>query len=131
SCHTARGGQPYAGGRAVPTPFGDIYASNLTPDKQTGIGDWNSDDLWRAMHDGRSKDGSLLYPAFPYPSFTRVSRADSDAIFAWLQTLPSVNQENRPPELRSPYDNRWLLYAWRALYFRPGQYANDDSRSVA
>ena len=131
SCHTARGGHPYAGGRAVPTPFGDIYASNLTPDKQTGIGDWNSDDFWRAMHNGRSKDGSLLYPAFPYTSFTKVTRADSDAIFAWLQTLPSVNQENRPPELRSPYENRWLLYAWRALYFRPGQYANDDSRSVA
>lgn len=131
SCHTARGGYPYAGGRAIPTPFGDIYASNLTPDRQTGIGSWSSDDFWRAMHDGRSKDGSLLYPAFPYTSFTKVTRADSDAIFAWLQTLPSVNQKNRPPELRSPYDNRWLLYAWRALYFRPGQYANDDSRSAA
>src|SRR5690606_24780213 len=99
--------------------------------KQTGIGDWSSDDFWRAMHDGRSKDGSLLYPAFPYTSFTKVTRADSDAIFAWLQTLPSINQENRATELRSPYDNRWLLYAWRALYFRPGQYENDDSRSAA
>ncbi len=130
SCHTARGGDAYAGGRAVPTPFGNIYTSNLTPDKQTGIGDWNSDDFWRAMHDGRSKDGSLLYPAFPYTTYTKVTRADSDAIFAWLQTLPAVVQENRAPELRSPYDNRALLYAWRALYFRPGQYVNDDKQSV-
>lgn len=131
SCHTARGGAAYAGGRAVPTPFGNIYTSNLTSDKQTGIGDWSSDDFWRAMHDGRSKDGSLLYPAFPYTSYTKVTRADSDAIFAWLQTLPAVSQQNRAPELRSPYDNRALLYAWRALYFRPGQYINDDKQSVA
>ncbi|WP_414694217.1 c-type cytochrome [Oxalicibacterium sp.] len=130
SCHTARGGDAYAGGRAVPTPFGNIYTSNLTSDKQTGIGDWNSDDFWRAMHNGRSKDGSLLYPAFPYTNYTKVTRADSDAIFAWLQTLPAVVQENRAPELRSPYDNRALLYAWRALYFRPGQYVNDDKQSV-
>ncbi len=130
SCHTARGGASYAGGRAVPTPFGNIYTSNLTPDTQTGIGDWSSDDFWRAMHDGKSKDGSLLYPAFPYTNYTKVTRADSDALFAYLQTLPAVSQENRAPELRSPYDNRFLLYAWRALYFRPGQYVNNDKQSV-
>lgn len=131
SCHTARGGAPYAGGRAIPTPFGNVYASNLTPDKHTGLGTWNSDDFWRAMHDGKSKDGRLLYPAFPYPNYTRVSRADSDAIFAWLQTLPAVTQENLAPELRAPYDNRLLLYAWRALYFRPGTFVADDSQSFA
>ncbi|HWT71160.1 MAG TPA: cytochrome c [Oxalicibacterium sp.] len=130
SCHTARGGQEYAGGRAVPTPFGNIYASNLTPDRATGIGSWNNDDFWRAMHDGRSKDGRLLYPAFPYPNYTRVTRADTDAIFAYLQTLPAVPRPNREPELRFPYDQRALLHVWRALYFRPGQYAADDGKSV-
>jgi mono/diheme cytochrome c family protein len=130
SCHTARGGEKYAGGRAVPTPFGNIYTSNLTPDAETGIGKWNNGDFWQAMHDGKSKDGSLLYPAFPYTNYTKVTRADSDAIFAYLQTLPAVAQKNITPELRFPYDNRALLYVWRALYFRPGQYANDDKQSV-
>jgi mono/diheme cytochrome c family protein len=128
-CHTARGGAAYAGGLAVPTPFGNIYASNLTPDRSHGIGAWNSEDFWRAMHDGRSKDGRLLYPAFPYTSFTRLTRADTDALFAWLRTLPPVPQQNREPELRFPYDQRVLLYAWRALYFRPGQFAADQGKS--
>ena len=130
SCHTARGGEQYAGGRAVPTPFGNIYTSNLTSDAETGIGKWNSGDFWQAMHNGKSKDGSLLYPAFPYTNYTKVTRADSDAIFAYLQTLPAVAQKNIDPELRFPYDNRALLYVWRALYFRPGQYANEDKQSV-
>lgn len=130
SCHTARGGEQYAGGRAVPTPFGNIYTSNLTPDAETGIGKWNNGDFWQAMHDGKSKDGSLLYPAFPYTNYTKVTRADSDAIFAYLRTLPAVAQKNIAPELRFPYDNRALLYVWRALYFRPGQYVNDDKQSV-
>ncbi|RBA25100.1 c-type cytochrome [Herminiimonas fonticola] len=130
SCHTARGSEKYAGGRAVPTPFGNIYTSNLTPDAETGIGKWNNGDFWQAMHNGKSKDGSLLYPAFPYTNYTKVTRADSDAIFAYLQTLQAVTQKNIAPELRFPYDNRALLYVWRALYFRPGQYANDDKQSV-
>lgn len=130
SCHTARGGKSYAGGRAVPTPFGNIYTSNLTPDAETGIGKWSSSDFWRAMHDGKSKDGSLLYPAFPYTNYTKVTRADSDAIFAYLQTIPTVQQKNIATELRFPYNNRFLLHAWRALYFRPGLYANDDKQSV-
>lgn len=130
SCHTARGGEQYAGGRAVPTPFGNIYTSNLTSDAETGIGKWTNGDFWQAMHNGKSKDGSLLYPAFPYTNYTKVTRADSDAIFAYLQTVPAVAQKNIAPELRFPYDNRALLYVWRALYFRPGQYANDDKQSV-
>lgn len=131
SCHTARGGKAYAGGRAIPTPFGNIYTSNLTSDMKTGIGSWTNGDFWRAMHNGQSKDGSLLYPAFPYTNFTRVTRADSDALFAYLQTLPAISQKNIEPELRFPYDRRVLLYVWRALYFRPGLYANDDTQTVA
>ena len=121
-CHTARGGAAYAGGRAVETPFGNVYASNITPDVQSGLGNWSADDFWRALHLGKSKNGKLLYPAFPYPNYTRVTRADSDALFAYLRTLAPVNQANREHDLRFPYNNRWLLVGWRTLYFSPGVY---------
>src|SRR5690606_10629025 len=81
TCHTPRGGAAYAGGRAIATPFGNVYSSNLTPDPETGIGQWSAAHFWRAMHHGRSRDGRLLYPAFPYTHYTKVSRADTDAIF--------------------------------------------------
>ncbi|MBO9353351.1 c-type cytochrome [Bordetella petrii] len=119
-CHTAQGGPAYAGGTAIPTPFGTLYGPNITPDPQTGIGDWSADDFWRALHNGKSKDGSLLYPAFPYTEYTRVSRADADALFAYLRTLEPVAQPSRPHELAFPYNQRALLAFWRALYFRPG-----------
>lgn len=131
TCHTARGGASYAGGRVVPTPFGNVYAPNLTADTETGIGRWSSTDFWRAMHDGKSKDGSLLYPAFPYTNFTKVTRADADAMFAFFKTIPAVRQKNTEPELRFPYNNRWLLYGWRALFFTPGSYVEDGKQSVA
>ena len=95
ACHTVRGGAEYAGGREVRTPFGSVFASNLTPDTKTGIGTWSADDFWRAMHHGKSKDGRLLYPAFPYPNYTLVTRADTDALFAWLRTIPPVEQDPR------------------------------------
>ena len=118
-CHTDRGGRPYAGGRAIDTPFGTVYASNLTPDAGTGLGRWSASEFWRAMHHGRSRDGRLLYPAFPYPNFTRLSRDDSDALFAFLQALPAVEQPHRKPALRFPYDQQAALAVWRALYFTP------------
>lgn len=119
ACHTERGGAPYAGGRPIRTPFGVIYSSNITPDNDTGIGSWNSDDFWRALHNGKSKDGKLLYPAFPYPNYSKVTRADADAMFAYFRTLAPVRQQNREPELRFPFNQRLLLAGWRALYFRP------------
>lgn len=122
ACHTARGGQPYAGGRGIATPFGEVVSPNITPDTQTGIGAWSADDFWRAMHNGRGRDGRFLYPVFPYPSYTKVSREDSDAIYAWLRTVPAVQQQSREHALRFPYNQRWLLAGWRALYFRPGLY---------
>lgn len=131
ACHTARGGDSYAGGRAVPTPFGTVYTSNLTSDKETGLGNWNKDDFWRAMHDGKSKDGSLLYPAFPYTSFTKMTRPDVDAMFAYFQTIPGVHRQNSEPALRFPYNQRWLLYGWRALFFTPGSYVPDNRQSIA
>lgn len=122
ACHTTRGGQPYAGGRGIATPFGEVVSPNITPDTQTGIGAWSADDFWRAMHNGRGRDGRFLYPVFPYPSYTKVNREDSDAIYAWLRTVPAVQQQSREHALRFPYNQRWLLAGWRALYFRPGLY---------
>ena len=130
-CHTVRGGAAYAGGRVIETPFGGVYASNLTPDTETGLGTWTADDFWRALHNGKSKNGALLYPAFPYPNYTRITRADSDALFTYLRTLAPVRQTNREPALRFPYNNRFLLAGWRALYFRPGVFQPDTTRSTA
>jgi mono/diheme cytochrome c family protein len=118
-CHTTRGGQPYAGGLPLETPFGTIYSSNLTPDTQAGIGGWSSAHFWRAMHNGRSKDGRLLYPAFPYPNFTKVTREDSDAIYAYLRSVAPAPVPNRAHRLRFPYDTQAALAVWRALSFKP------------
>jgi mono/diheme cytochrome c family protein len=90
ACHTADGGKPFAGGRAVPTPFGTIYAPNITPDKDTGIGNWSEDQFWKSMHDGIAADGSHLYPAMPYPWYTKLTRDDVLAIKAYLDTIPAV-----------------------------------------
>lgn len=130
TCHTDRGGAPYAGGRPVDTPFGVVYSSNLTPDAATGIGQWSADHFWRALHHGRSRDGRLLYPAFPYPNYTMVTRADSDAIFAFLRSRPAVAQPNRAHDLRWPFSTQAALAVWRALYFRPGPYAPEPGQSA-
>lgn len=122
ACHTSAQGAPYAGGKALATPFGTMYGPNLTPDMATGIGSWTADDFWRAMHNGKAKDGRLLYPAFPYPNYTRVTRADSDALYAFMRTLAPVRQPNRAHALRFPYNQRGLLAFWRTLYFSPGEY---------
>ncbi|WP_390346505.1 c-type cytochrome [Variovorax boronicumulans] len=118
-CHTTRGGQPYAGGVPLETPFGTIYATNLTPDATHGIGGWSSAHFWRAMHNGRSKDGRLLYPAFPYPNFTQVTREDSDALYAYLRSVAPADTENKAHRLRFPYDTQAALAVWRALSFKP------------
>ena len=128
-CHTERGGQPFAGGRAIETPFGSVMSSNLTPDARTGLGTWSADDFWRALHHGRAKSGRLLYPAFPYPNYTRVSRGDADAIFAALRSLPPVEQPNQPHTLAFPFDTQIALAVWRALFFRASAHADDSSRS--
>lgn len=130
ACHTARGGEPYAGGRGIATPFGTVYAGNLTPDPTHGLGQWNSDAFWRALHHGRSRDGRLLYPAFPYNNTTLVSREDSDAIYAYLRSVPAVAQANRPHELTWPVNTQAALAVWRALYFRPGGYAPQPQQSA-
>ncbi|WP_028080482.1 c-type cytochrome [Solimonas soli] len=130
ACHTARGGAAYAGGRAIATPFGTFYAPNITPDEETGIGRWSADDFWRAIHDGRSRDGKPLYPTFPYTNFTKLSRGDADAMFAYLRTQPPVHQASRAHELKFPYNHRLLLVGWRLLFFRPGVYQGDATRDA-
>lgn len=129
-CHTARGGASYAGGRGVETPFGTVFAPNLTPDAETGLGRWDADDFWRAMHEGRSKGGRALYPAFPYPQYTRIRREDSDAIFAFLRSLPPVRRASRPHRLRFPFDRQVVLEAWRWLFFRPASFVADGTRTA-
>lgn len=122
ACHTVPNGPMFAGGRAMATPFGNLYVPNITPDDGTGIGMWTADEFYRMMHTGISRDGKLLYPAMPFASYTQVTRADSDAIFAYLMSNPPVKQKNREHELRFPFNNRDLLIGWRSLYFREGEF---------
>lgn len=130
ACHTAPEGRTFAGGRAMPTPFGTLFSSNITPDRETGIGKWSADDFYITMHRGRFPDGGLIYPAMPFASYTKVTRADSDAIFAYLKSIPPVNQKNREHDLRFPYNNRQLILGWRTLYFSEGEYRPDPSKSA-
>ena len=126
-CHTAPGGAAYAGGLAIPTPFGPTYASNLTPDAETGLGRWTREDFWQALHAGRSRDGRPLVPTFPYTSYTHVRRDDSDALFAYLRSLPAVRQPNRAHELRFPFGSAFVLRAWQGLFFAPADLAAEEA----
>ena len=128
ACHTELNGPLFAGGRTMPTPFGNLYAPNITPDDATGIGLWTAEDFYRMMHSGVSKDGTLLYPAMPFPNYTKVTRADSDAIHAYLMSVPPVARQNRPHELHFPFNNRDLLIGWRTLYFREGEFVPDPKQ---
>lgn len=122
SCHDRPGGQKLAGGLPLNTPFGIIYSANITPDRDTGIGGWSEADFYRAMHEGRDDQKTHLYPAFPYPYFTRMSRADVDAIRAYLMTQPTASY--RPPTNRLPFPLtiRALIGFWNWLYFKPGDF---------
>ena len=124
ACHTAKGGAPFAGGRELVLPFGIIYSPNLTPDPETGIGKWTDTDFLNALHRGVAPDGSRYYPAFPYPSYTLLSDADALAIKAYLFSLKPVKQANKPNTFAFPYNQRWLMRIWAALFnpdhrFRP------------
>lgn len=131
ACHTQPGGTEYAGGRRIDTPFGAVYSSNLTPDRRHGLGLWSARDFYRALHQGRSRDGRLLSPAFPYPNYTRLSRADSDSLYVYLRSLPPVAVAPAASRLRFPYNSSLALRVWRALYFRPGALEPQPQRSPA
>ncbi|MFZ9406538.1 MAG: c-type cytochrome [Burkholderiaceae bacterium] len=128
-CHTAPGGVPYAGGKAIATPFGTVYGGNLTP-HATGLAGWSAEDFWKSMHQGRSRDGRALNPAFPYTDFTRIRREDSDALFAWLQSLPAVDAPARKAELRFPWSLPGLLRLWQWLFFKPAAFEPVASQSA-
>jgi len=129
ACHTAPGGTPFAGGLALQTPFGPIMTANITPDSTTGIGSWSADDFSRAMHEGRRPGGAYLYPAFPYPFYTRVARTDTDAIYAYLRSLaPVVNRVNRNT-LPFPFNIRLSMLGWNALFFKPAGFVPEPGRS--
>jgi mono/diheme cytochrome c family protein len=130
ACHTEPGGKEMAGGRAMPTPFGTLFSSNITPDAETGIGKWTADDFYSMLHTGRSPDGGLIYPAMPFPEYTKVTRADSDAMFAYLRSVPAVHQPNKENQLSFPYNNRELILGWRTLFFNEGEYKPDAKKSA-
>ena len=118
ACHTARGGAAFAGGKAISTPFGTVYTSNITPEAATGIGKWSADAFYRAMHEGRSADGHLLTPAFPYPNYTHITRADSDDLYAYfMHSIAPVAQPNKSHDLPFPYNTQVALAFWRTLFF--------------
>ena len=130
-CHTAKGGIPFAGGRAFVLPFGTIYAPNITPDPETGIGKWTDAEFLNAVHRGIAPDGSHYYPAFPYPSYTLLTDQDVLAIKAYLFSLKPVTQANQPNSFAFPYNQRWLMTIWAALFnpnhrFRPVQGQSDS-----
>ncbi len=129
SCHLRQGGEPFAGGLGLKTPFGVIYTSNITPDPKTGIGAWTSDQFYRAMHDGKDDEGENLYPAFPYPWFRLASRADDDAIFAYLKTVPAVNYTPPENQLPFPLGMRWLIGGWNLLFFEKHEFQNQPQQS--
>jgi len=129
-CHTAQGGRAFAGGRALETPFGTIYATNITPDTKTGIGLWSEAAFRRAMHEGVDRGGHHLYPAFPYDRFTLASDEDIRAIYAYLMTRPPVPARHPPNRLSFPFNVRSFIGVWKALYFHPGRWRDDPSRDA-
>ncbi|SDV48081.1 cytochrome c [Chitinasiproducens palmae] len=130
ACHTVRGAKPYSGNYAIPSPFGTMFTPNLTPDNETGLGKWTKDDFYRAMHEGKGKDGEFLYPAFPYTSYTKMPREDVDAIYAYLRTLEPVHNPKRDNLMPFPFNIRLSLLGWNIMFFRKGEFQPDPKQSA-
>ncbi len=130
-CHTQEKNDavPYAGGRALKTPFGTFYGPNITPDRNAGIGRWTEADFIRAMRRGERPDGANYFPAFPYPSFTLISAGDLRDLWAFLRTLPPSSQPTQAHDLRFPFGWRFLVTLWKWLFFTPGPFVSDAQRS--
>jgi len=133
ACHTdeKHQGRPLAGGRALESPFGTFYTTNITPDPDTGIGRWTEEEFVRALRQGLGRRGENLYPAFPYPSYTLLADEDLRALWAFLKAQPPVRQENRPHRLAWFAGIRPLLWGWKLLYFRPGPWKPDPGRPAS
>jgi mono/diheme cytochrome c family protein len=129
-CHTLRGGKDFAGGVPVPTPFGTIYSSNITPDAETGIGRWPEAAFRRAMRSGVDRDGQHLYPTFPYDHFVNVSDEDDRALYAYLMTRAPVHAPARENQLQFPLDQRFVIAGWKLLFLRRGTYQPDPAQSA-
>lgn len=123
-CHTdsKAGSVPFAGGRALDTPFGTFYGPNITPHRETGLGKWSEADFRRAIRRGERPDGTHYFPAFPYPSFAGMTDADIRDLWAYLQSLPPANRANRAHDLRFPFGWRFLVTFWKWLFFTPGPF---------
>jgi mono/diheme cytochrome c family protein len=130
ACHTQPGGQPFAGGYALHTPFGIIYGDNISPDPQTGIGAWSLEAFTRAMREGVARDGSHLLPAFPYYAFTKLSDDDVKALYAYLMTRPAVSSTVPANTIPAPLKIRALQEGWKILFFRSGRFQADSSKSA-
>lgn len=132
-CHTEdkKGAASFAGGRALKTPFGTFYGPNITPHPEAGIGRWTEADFIRAMRLGNRPDGANYFPAFPYPSFTRISDNDLRDLWAYLRTLAPSNRANQAHDLRFPFSWRLLVTGWKWFFFTPGPLASDGQRSPA
>lgn len=131
SCHTVDPERPYAGGRAFPTPFGTIYATNITPHPDSGIGRWSEAAFIRAMREGVSRDGAHLFPAFPYTHFTKVNDDDLQALYAYIMTLEPVDAQAPDNELTFPFNIRLLQAGWKLLFFEPGIWQPNAEKSDA
>jgi mono/diheme cytochrome c family protein len=125
TCHTATGGESFAGGRPVRTPFGTIYSTNITPDISSGIGHWSQAAFQRAMREGVNREGEHLYPAFPYDHFTLLNDADCAALYAFIMTRPAVQSKTPENDLPYPLNIRFILAGWKLLFFREGPYEPD------
>ncbi len=130
TCHTAPGGKAFAGGLGLPTPFGTIYSTNITPDPDTGIGGWTEAAFQRAMREGVDREGRHLYPAFPYDHFTLVTDDDNRALYAFLMTRPPVRAPAKDNQLPFPLTLRSVLAGWKLLFLKHGPYAPDPSRDA-
>ena len=129
-CHTTPGGQAYAGGLAFKLPFGTLYSTNITPDVETGIGKYSDLDFLDAIHRGRRRDGARLYPAMPFPSYTYMTDEDALAIKAYLFSLAPVRTETPPNTLMFPFNQRWSLAVWSALFNRDKRFEPDTARTA-
>jgi nicotinate dehydrogenase subunit B len=129
-CHTSANGALSAGGRAIETPFGTIYSTNITPDPETGIGAWSYPAFERAMREGIHRDGRQLYPAFPYTHFAKATDADLQALYAFLMAQAPVRAENPKNALAFPFNLRPLLAGWNALFHQPGVFEADATKSA-
>ena len=131
ACHHAHNGKPFAGGLPFKLPFGTIYSTNITADRETGIGSWSDDDFVRALHRGIAPGGRYLYPAFPYTSFTAMNRDDALAIKAYLFSLPQQHVANKENDLSFPFNQRWGMAFWNLAFLRDRRSAPDPTQSAA